>query len=77
MDILENIRNTIKDIEVSTNLTIKYIIDGDFINILVFKNIKDFEVINRYDDFLGTLKFLQGFKRSIMMIQINDLIIKH
>ena len=34
------------------------------------------DLINRYDDLLGMLKFLQGFKRSIMMIQKNDLILK-
>lgn len=77
MDIMENIKNTIKDIEKITNLKIKYLLhDNDYISVLVFKDLKNFELINRYDNLLGMLKFLQGFKRSLMMIQKNDLILK-
>ena len=75
--IIENIENTIKDIEKITNLKIRYLLhENDYISLLVFKDLKDFELINRYDDLLGMLKFLQGFKRSILMIQKNDLILK-
>ena len=75
--IIENIENTIKDIENITNLKIKYILhDDNYISLLVFKDLKNFELINRYDKLLSMLKFLQGFKRSIMMIQKNDLILK-
>ena len=75
--IIENIENTIKDIEKITNLKIRYLLhENDYISLLVFKDLKNFELINRYDDLLGMLKFLQGFKRSILMIQKNDLILK-
>lgn len=77
LEIIKNIINNINDIEKITNLKIKYLLhDNNYISLLVFKDLKNFELINRYDDLLGMLKFLQGFKRSIMMIQKNDLILK-
>ncbi len=77
LEIIKNIINNINDIEKITNLKIKYLLhDNNYISILAFKDLKNFELINRYDDLLGMLKFLQGFKRSLMMIQKNDLILK-
>lgn len=77
LEIIKNIINVINDIEKITNLKIKYLLhDNNYISVLVFKDLKNFELINRYDDLLGMLKFLQGFKRSLMMIQKNDLILK-
>ena len=79
MDLKQNVKNLIRDIETNTNLMIAIYRHNEDYMLEIYKVLNDINdeelepIKKRYDDLLGHYKYLKGMYETIKMIEFKDL----